>query len=64
MTKPVMMWVPCTPGGTPLGHLGSTSEDEAWRKLMRDARLYPTREGYIQRGYTVEAFHEAKRPAP
>lgn len=50
-----MKYVPCTPGGTLLFHLESKSEDEAWKKLLKDAAHMPykTKENFIQRGYEV-----------
>lgn len=49
-------FVPVTPAGTMLFHLESKTEDEAWKKLLKDAAHMPyvTKENFIKRGYTVE----------
>lgn len=46
---------PETPAGTVLTHLESKTEEEAWAKLLKDARHMPykTKEGFIRRGYKV-----------
>jgi hypothetical protein len=51
-----MSFVPITPGGTVLMHLESKTEDEAWKKLLKDAAHMPykTKENFQRRGYTVE----------
>lgn len=51
-----MSYVPVTPGGTFLYHLQSSTEDEAWKKLLKDAAHMPyiTKENFIKRGYSVE----------
>ena len=55
-----MSWVPVTPAGTIIMHLESDTEDEAWARLLEDAAHMPYdgKEGFIQRGYTVEEFKE------
>lgn len=49
------MYVPVTPGGTVCTWLESSTEDEAWEKLLEDASHMPYdgREGFEARGYTV-----------
>ena len=49
-------YVPVTPGGTPCTWLASTTEAEAWAKLLKDAAHMPYVgiEGFKKRGYTVE----------
>jgi hypothetical protein len=53
-------YVPVTPGGTVLMHLESKTEDEAWRKLLKDAAHMPykTKENFIKRGYAVDELDE------
>lgn len=48
-------YVPVTPAGTPCTWLAAKTEQEAWRKLLRDAAHMPYRgvEGFKQRGYTI-----------
>lgn len=55
-----MSYLPFTPTGTPLTHLKSKTEDEAWKKLLKDAAHMPykTKENFIKRGYTVEKINE------
>jgi len=55
--KPVA-YVPCTPAGTPLPHIGAATEKQAWANLLRDAEHMPykTVEGFKKRGYTVERW--------
>lgn len=49
-------YYPITPGGTIVTWLASTSEEEAWTKLLKDAAHMPYngKEGFYQRGYRVE----------
>lgn len=49
-------YVPVTPGGTPCTWLASDTEEEAWKKLLHDARHMPYKgkRGFEQRGYTVQ----------
>ena len=51
-----MSYVPVTPGGTVCMWLESSTEEEAWERLLKDAAHMPYdgKEGFIQRGYTVE----------
>jgi len=51
-----MSWVPVTPGGTVCTWLESNTEDEAWKKLLKDAAHMPYdgKQGFINRGYIVE----------
>jgi hypothetical protein len=53
-------FIPVTPGGTPCFHLASKTEDEAWRKLLKDAEhmTYKTKANFIKRGYSVGKFQE------
>ena len=57
-----MSWVPVTPGGTVCIWLESNTEDEAWKKLLIDAAhmTYNDKQGFIDRGYTVEEFNMPK----
>ena len=57
-----MSWVPVTPGGTVCIWLESNTEDEAWKKLLIDAAHMPynDKQGFIDRGYTVEEFNMPK----
>ena len=50
-----MTYVPVTPGGTACMWLESTTEDEAWAKLLKDAAHMPYdgKQGFIDRGYEV-----------
>lgn len=56
-----MTFIPITPGGTPCTWLESNTEDEAWHKLLCDARHMPykDKQAFITRGYTVEEFIES-----
>ena len=49
------MFIPVTPAGTPCTWLVSSTEDEAWAKLLEDAAHMPykTKDNFIRRGYTV-----------
>ncbi len=49
-------FVPVTPSGTPVMHLESTTEEQAWKRLLKDAAHMPYRgiEGFKARGYTVQ----------
>ena len=53
-------YYPVTPGGSVLAHLESSTEAEAWEKLMVDAAHMPyvDKQAFIDRGYTVERTHE------
>lgn len=53
-----MSFVPYTPGGTPLMHLKSKTEEQAWQKLLQEAAHMPYKgkEGFQKRGYTVEQW--------
>ena len=55
-------WIPSTPGGTPLVHLASATEDEAWAALMDDAvgMPYDSKEAFETRGYTVDKWEMPK----
>ena len=52
------VWYPITPGGTVCNWLGSSTEDQAWAKLLKDAAHMPyiTKENFQKRGYTIEEF--------
>ena len=54
------VFIPVTPGGTLCDWLTSSTEEEAWKKLLKDAAYMPykTKENFIKRGYTVEEFEE------
>lgn len=56
--KPV--YIPITPGGTPLLHLGAYTEDKAWENLMIEAAHMPyeSKEAFIRRGYEVWEMQE------
>lgn len=56
--KPV--FIPETPAGTPLTHLKSRTEEEAWQKLLKDAAHMPykTKENFIKRGYRVGQWEQ------
>lgn len=58
---PRYVYIPETPGGTPCTWLESATEDEAWAKLLEDAKHMPykTREGFERRGYTVVRWEKA-----
>lgn len=49
-------YVPFTPGGTMCIWLASSTEQQAWDRLLKDAAHMPYngKAGFIQRGYTVE----------
>jgi hypothetical protein len=49
-------YVPITPGDTPLIHLASSTEEQAWTRLLEDARHmpYPDKDAFQKRGYSVE----------
>ena len=51
-----MKYTPITPAGTACSWLKSETEEEAWEALLKDAAHMPygTKEGFIERGYTVE----------
>lgn len=53
------MYAPITPGGTVLYFLQKPTEDQAWKALLEDASHMPYKgkEGFMQRGYTVEELH-------
>lgn len=53
-----LVFVPITPAGTPLAHLESRTEEEAWEKLLKDAAHMPYKgkQGFVDRGYTVEGW--------
>lgn len=53
--KETTVYFPETPAGTVLTHLESKTEEEAWAKLLKDARHMPykTKEDFIKRGYKV-----------
>lgn len=53
-------FIPVTPAGTPCDWLASSTEEEAWKKLLKDAAHMPykTKENFIKRGYTVEEYEE------
>ena len=55
-------YFPETPAGTVLMHLKSKTEEEAWKKLLKDAAHMPykTKENFIKRGYKVLRWEEAK----
>jgi len=52
-------WFPVTPGGTICIWLEANTEEEAWSKLLKDAKHMPyvTKENFIKRGYTVEVVN-------
>ena len=49
------IFVPMTPGGTPILHLKATTEEEAWKNLLEDAKHMPygTVENFKKRGYKM-----------
>lgn len=49
-------WFPVTPAGTVCDWLRSSTQDEAWKKLLKDASHMPYRgkQGFLERGYTVQ----------
>ena len=51
-----MSWYPITPAGSLCAHLEADTEKEAWDNLLIDAAHMPYigKEGFIERGYTVE----------
>ena len=53
--RPMTRYYPVTPGGTVCTWLESSTEDEAWDKLMVDAAHMPyeDKQAFITRGYTV-----------
>lgn len=56
-------FVPITPGGTVCLWLKSTTSDEAWEKLLKDASHMPykTKENFIKRGYEMGMYDEEVR---
>jgi len=60
MTEPTTTYIPVTPGGTPCTWLESLTEDDAWAKLLHDARHMPykTKENFQKRGYKVERWEK------
>lgn len=60
--QPQFAWFPETPAGTVLMHLESKTEEEAWKKLLKDASHMPykTKENFIKRGYKVLRWEAAK----
>lgn len=54
------VFIPITPGGTICEWLAASTEEEAWKKLLKDAAHMPyvTKENFVKRGYTVEEFEE------
>lgn len=56
--KTTTTYVPVTPAGSVLMHLESKTEEKAWNKLLKEAAHMPYdgKEGFIQRGYTVEKY--------
>lgn len=57
-----MTFIPVTPAGTPCIWLESSTEDEAWTALMKEAAHMPykDKQAFITRGYTIEEFEEVK----
>lgn len=55
-------WIPSTPAGTVIFHLGRKTEDEAWEALLKEASHMPykTKENFIKRGYTVDKWESVK----
>jgi len=53
---------PVTPGGTLVDWLEADTEEEAWNKLLVDAAHMPYegKEGFIERGYTVEEIKDSE----
>jgi len=53
-------FIPITPAGTPCIWLASRTEQEAWEKLLIHASHMPYdgKQGFKERGYTVEEFTE------
>ncbi len=53
-------YIPVTPAGTMVPHLERNTEDEAWEALLEEASHMPYagKQGFIERGYTVEEVGE------
>jgi len=53
-----MKYVPHTSAGTACIWLAAKTEEQAWKNLLKDAAHMPyvTKEAFIKRGYTVEAW--------
>ena len=49
------IYVPVTPAGSVLMHLESSTEEKAWKRLMREAAHmpYPDQAAFEARGYEV-----------
>lgn len=60
----IKYWIPETPAGTPLFHLRSTTEDQAWDKLLKEAAHMPykTKANFQARGYKVLRWDESEIP--
>lgn len=56
------MFIPSTPAGTVLFHLGAATSVKAWAALMHDAAHmpYPDQAAFEKRGYTVSEYKEVK----
>lgn len=52
-------FVPATPAGTDLWHLARSTEEAAWKALLKDAAHMPYKgkAGFQRRGYTVNEFN-------
>ena len=50
-----VLFIPITPAGTPLLHIGAKTETKAWANLLREAAHMPykTIENFKIRGYTM-----------
>ena len=53
-------FIPETPGGSFLADLESSTEEEAWEKLMNAASHMPyeDQQAFIRRGYTIVEIDE------
>lgn len=59
-----VLYVPFTPGGSPLMHLARKVEAKAWDALLKDAAHMPYVgvEGFKARGYVVERMERQENP--
>lgn len=60
MSEERKRFVPVTPSGLPLSHLEASTFDDAWARLLEDAKHMPykTRENFEKRGYRVMQHQE------
>lgn len=55
-------YFPETPGGSVLAHLGASTEEQAWKSLLKETgHMYEEVEALKKRGYKVVAYCPPKR---